>query len=72
MLDIADALEENEDLIKVENDADIAAALNAGYEKAILSHLALKPGKASTCSLYISIHKDILPHPVLPLFFLLF
>ena len=69
-MDIADALEENEDLIKIENDADVAAALNAGYEKAILSHLALKPGKAITCSLYISIHKDISPHPVLPLFFL--
>ncbi|KAL5543176.1 hypothetical protein UlMin_010886, partial [Ulmus minor] len=48
LLDIADALEENEDLIKVENDADIAAALNAGYEKAILSRLALKPGKISS------------------------
>ncbi|KAL5550271.1 hypothetical protein UlMin_000447 [Ulmus minor] len=48
LLDIADALEENEDLIKIENDADVAAALNAGYEKAILSRLALKPGKISS------------------------
>ncbi|KAL5577090.1 hypothetical protein UlMin_018789, partial [Ulmus minor] len=45
LLDIADALEENEDLIKVENDANIASVLNAGYEKAILSRLALKPEK---------------------------
>lgn len=49
LLDIADALEANEGLISVENDADVAAALDAGYEKSLISRLALKPGKASIC-----------------------
>ncbi|OVA15569.1 Aspartate/glutamate/uridylate kinase [Macleaya cordata] len=35
LLQIADALEANESLIKVENDADVAAAQLAGYEKFI-------------------------------------
>lgn len=48
LLDIADALEANEGLIKVENEADVAAAREAGYEKSLISRLALKPGKAST------------------------
>ncbi|KAL6336606.1 hypothetical protein AAG906_035920 [Vitis piasezkii] len=47
LLDIADALEANERLIKVENEADVAAAQEAGYDKSLLSRLALKPGKIS-------------------------
>ncbi|KAJ4704591.1 Delta-1-pyrroline-5-carboxylate synthase [Melia azedarach] len=47
LLDIADALEANEGLIKVENEADVAAAREAGYEKSLISRLALKPGKIS-------------------------
>ncbi|TXG58679.1 hypothetical protein EZV62_016508 [Acer yangbiense] len=47
LLDIADALEANEGLIKVENEADVAAAQLAGYEKSLIARLALKPGKAS-------------------------
>lgn len=47
LLDIADALEENESLIKVENEADVAAAQEAGLNKSLLSRLALKPGKVS-------------------------
>ncbi|KAJ0087996.1 hypothetical protein Patl1_31794 [Pistacia atlantica] len=58
LLDVADALEANESLIKAENEADIAAAREAGYGKSLISRLALKPGKASTffcyCSLQIS------------------
>ncbi|KAJ0027210.1 hypothetical protein Pint_35339 [Pistacia integerrima] len=58
LLDVADALEANESLIKAENEADIAAAQEAGYGKSLISRLALKPGKASTffcyCSLQIS------------------
>lgn len=50
MLDVADALEANESVIKAENDADVAAAQEAGYEKPLISRLALKPGKASTLS----------------------
>ena len=49
MLDIADALDANESVIMVENEADVAAALEAGYEKSLVSRLALDPGKASTC-----------------------
>jgi delta-1-pyrroline-5-carboxylate synthetase len=30
LLDVADALEENEDLIRTENEADVAAAQDAG------------------------------------------
>lgn len=45
LLDIADALEANESLIKVENEADVAAAQEAGYDKSLLSRLTLKPGK---------------------------
>ncbi|XWS74921.1 hypothetical protein CRYUN_Cryun01aG0040000 [Craigia yunnanensis] len=47
LLDIADALEENEKLITIENEADVAAAQQAGYEKSLISRLALKPGKIS-------------------------
>lgn len=47
MLDIADALEANESLIKAENQADIAAAIEAGKDRPLVSRLTLKPGKAS-------------------------
>lgn len=49
LLDIADALEANENLITVENEADVAAAQQAGYEKALIARLALKPAKARFC-----------------------
>lgn len=45
LLDVADALEASEKLITAENEADVAEALNAGYEKSLVSRLALKPGK---------------------------
>ncbi|XP_016448136.2 delta-1-pyrroline-5-carboxylate synthase isoform X1 [Nicotiana tabacum] len=48
LLDIADALEANEEEILAENEADVAAAQQAGYEKALVSRLALKPGKISS------------------------
>ncbi|KAK3231395.1 hypothetical protein Dsin_003325 [Dipteronia sinensis] len=48
LLDIADALVANEALIKVENEADVAAAELAGYEKPLISRLALKSGKISS------------------------
>ena len=44
-MDIADALEANEKLIKAENEADIAAAQEAGYDNSLLSRLTLKPEK---------------------------
>ncbi|XP_023550848.1 delta-1-pyrroline-5-carboxylate synthase-like [Cucurbita pepo subsp. pepo] len=48
LLDIADALEANEKLISAENEADVAEAQQTGYEKALVSRLALKPGKISS------------------------
>nr|ABV03819.1 delta-1-pyrroline-5-carboxylate synthetase [Tripidium arundinaceum] len=48
LLDVADALEENEDLIKAENEADVAAAQDAGYEKSLIARLTLKPGKMAS------------------------
>ncbi|XP_010067456.2 delta-1-pyrroline-5-carboxylate synthase [Eucalyptus grandis] len=45
LLDIADALEANQEQIMKENEADVAAAEQAGYERSLLARLALKPGK---------------------------
>ncbi|GMN41422.1 hypothetical protein TIFTF001_010643 [Ficus carica] len=45
LLDVADALVANEKLISAENEADVAAAQLAGYEKPLVARLALKPGK---------------------------
>lgn len=45
LLNIADALEASEKLIIAENEADIAEAQLAGYEKSLVSRLALKSGK---------------------------
>ncbi|GER34893.1 delta-1-pyrroline-5-carboxylate synthase [Striga asiatica] len=45
LLDVADALEASEKLIMAENETDIAEAQLAGYEKSLVSRLALKPGK---------------------------
>ncbi|XP_075672266.1 delta-1-pyrroline-5-carboxylate synthase isoform X1 [Castanea sativa] len=48
LLDIADALQANEKLIKTENETDVATAQQAGYEKSLIARLALKPGKISS------------------------
>lgn len=45
MLGVADALEANEKLISAENEADVATAQQAGYEKSLVARLALKPRK---------------------------
>ncbi|KAJ6768075.1 GLUTAMATE SEMIALDEHYDE DEHYDROGENASE [Salix koriyanagi] len=45
LLEVADALEANEKLINIENEADVAAAQEAGLEKSLISRLSLKPGK---------------------------
>ncbi|KAK9155210.1 hypothetical protein Sjap_002690 [Stephania japonica] len=47
LLAIADAIEENKNSITDENEADVAAAEQAGYAKSLISRLALKPGKAN-------------------------
>ncbi|XP_008785507.1 delta-1-pyrroline-5-carboxylate synthase isoform X2 [Phoenix dactylifera] len=55
LLDIADALEANEKLIRIENEADVAAAQQTGYEKSLISRLTLKPGKILSLSKSIRI-----------------
>ncbi|KAL7147742.1 hypothetical protein ABFS83_06G127100 [Erythranthe nasuta] len=45
LLDVADALEANEKVIIAENEADVALALQDGYERSLLSRLELKPDK---------------------------
>ncbi|GMI81066.1 delta 1-pyrroline-5-carboxylate synthase 2 [Hibiscus trionum] len=59
LLDIADALEANESLIKVENEADVAAAEDDGYEKSLISRLSLKPGKIAGLAKSIRILADM-------------
>lgn len=59
LLDVADALEANESLIKFENEADVAAAQEAGYEKSLISRLALKPGKISSLAKSIRVLADM-------------
>ncbi|RID65170.1 hypothetical protein BRARA_D00386 [Brassica rapa] len=45
LLDIANALEANEKIIKAENDLDVAVAQQAGYEESLVARLVMKPGK---------------------------
>ncbi|KAK9683354.1 hypothetical protein RND81_10G134400 [Saponaria officinalis] len=59
LLDIADALEANEALIKSENDADVAAAELAGYDQSLLARLALKPGKISGLAKSVRVLADM-------------
>ncbi|KAL6126672.1 hypothetical protein ACLB2K_074718 [Fragaria x ananassa] len=48
LLGIADAIEANAKKINVENEADVSAAQQAGYEKSLVARLALKPGKITS------------------------
>ncbi|GAB4831846.1 Delta-1-pyrroline-5-carboxylate synthase [Ancistrocladus abbreviatus] len=59
LLDVADALEANEALIKAENEADVAAAQQAGYEKPLISRLALKSGKIASLAKSIRVLADM-------------
>ena len=52
LLDIADALEANENLILSENEADLAAAHDSGYEKSLVARMTLKAGRVG--QIYIS------------------
>ncbi|KAF7845453.1 delta-1-pyrroline-5-carboxylate synthase-like isoform X2 [Senna tora] len=47
LLAVADALEANESMIRLENGADVADAEEAGYEKSLISRLTLKSEKLS-------------------------
>lgn len=55
LLEIADALEANQEQIMNENEADVAAAEKAGYERSLIARLALKPGKVGDLSIYLVI-----------------
>lgn len=46
MLKIADALEAHQNEIRIENEADVADAKEAGYEKSLVARLVLKNEKA--------------------------
>lgn len=59
LLDIADALEANEKMIQTENEADVAAAQQAGYEKPLIARLALKPGKIQSLAKSIRVLADM-------------
>ncbi|XP_039063882.1 delta-1-pyrroline-5-carboxylate synthase-like [Hibiscus syriacus] len=59
LLNIADALEANESSILAENAADVAAAEDEGYEKALISRLALKPGKIAALAKSICVIADM-------------
>ncbi|GAB2299725.1 Delta-1-pyrroline-5-carboxylate synthase [Dionaea muscipula] len=59
LLDVADALEANEELIKGENEADVAAAQQAGYERSLIARLALKPGKIASLAKSIRVLADM-------------
>lgn len=47
MLDIATALEANKSQILEENETDVEAAKDFGYDESLVARLALKPEKAS-------------------------
>ncbi|KAL9672937.1 hypothetical protein QQ045_029190 [Rhodiola kirilowii] len=59
LLDIASALEANERSIIAENEADITAAQEAGYDKALVSRLALTPKKISALAKSIRVLADM-------------
>ncbi|OIV98622.1 hypothetical protein TanjilG_12745 [Lupinus angustifolius] len=59
LLAVADALENNESTIRSENEADIAAAEGAGYEKSLISRLALKPEKISSLAKSVRMLADM-------------
>ncbi|KAL5730577.1 Delta-1-pyrroline-5-carboxylate synthase [Ranunculus cassubicifolius] len=59
LLDIADALEANEKKIKKENEKDVVAAQQAGYDKSLIARLELKPGKISGLAKSIRVLADM-------------
>ncbi|KAE9622196.1 putative glutamate-5-semialdehyde dehydrogenase, Glutamate 5-kinase [Lupinus albus] len=59
LMAVADALENNESMIRSENEADIAAAEGAGYEKSLISRLALKPEKISSLAKSVRLLADM-------------
>ena len=50
LLDVADALETNEEIIRHENEIDLQAARAAGLSKPLIERLTIKPGKVFSIS----------------------
>lgn len=48
LLDIADALEANDELIRLENNMDVQAAQSTGVAKSLVARLNMKPGKVAS------------------------
>ncbi|XP_058729203.1 delta-1-pyrroline-5-carboxylate synthase-like isoform X3 [Vicia villosa] len=59
LLAVADALEKNQKLIRLENDADIDDASEAGYDKSLISRLTLKPEKISSLAKSVRVLADM-------------
>lgn len=59
LLDVADALEANEELIRHENNVDVQTAQGAGITKSLISRLTLKPGKVASLAKSIRILADM-------------
>eukprot|EP01018_Ginkgo_biloba_P034535 Gb_39696 [translate_table: standard] len=59
LLNVADALEANEDSIRIENEADIRVAQQVGITKSMVSRLTLKPGKISALAKSIRVLADM-------------
>ncbi|KAG5042489.1 hypothetical protein AAZX31_03G057000 [Glycine max] len=59
LLAIADALEKNESMIRHENEADVADAVVAGYEKSLISRLTLKQEKISSLAKSVRLLADM-------------
>ncbi|XP_061353718.1 delta-1-pyrroline-5-carboxylate synthase-like isoform X1 [Gastrolobium bilobum] len=59
LLAMADALEKNENMIRLENQADVADAEEAGYEKSLISRLTLKPEKISSLAKSVRMLADM-------------
>ncbi|XP_057866769.2 delta-1-pyrroline-5-carboxylate synthase isoform X2 [Cryptomeria japonica] len=57
--DVGDALEANEGLIRMENEADVAVAQVAGIPESLISRLTLKPGKISSLAKSIRVLADM-------------
>eukprot|EP00249_Psilotum_nudum_P023508 c28901_g1_i2 orf=755-3061(-) len=59
LLDIADALEANEELIRRENEADVEAAQQASISAPLIARLMLQPGKVTSLAKSVRILADM-------------
>jgi len=59
LLDLADALEANEELIRKENESDVCIAKEARITEALVSRLTLKPGKISSLAKSVRVLADM-------------